>query len=546
MADSIVLENSINTEINPADFSSKQWFYVNDNNNGNYSGAIVFDTTALSNNQLYNNYSEGYILMPLVMSLNGTSAGKITTNAEADFFCGLKCGFYNLINSMMVEFNTKNVVQQTQFLNVFTHFKTMTSWSQDDLKNNGFSYHVYPDTADSWAFNSAVSVNGIGLSNNNNSPPAISDINKPGTNTYNEGLRKRQNWLVYDPANNANGQNSIISLSNSKALYKNCVDASVAGKRVYNIIAKIDLKMLSDFFDKLPLLKGSKMTITLNTNQVKCDFTIATDGKITINNNVVQGNTNPLQLASINAGGAALKDTSATASYSVSLSIQKNNFQVPSGLVAGGDVSDLTSCRLYIPGYKFNPIAEQQYLSLAPVKKIVYRDIFQYTSQEVSSQFSINVTNGISNLRSVLVCPYLSSTTNGGTEQLKSPFSSMDPVVPITNFNIQVAGINLFNNNEQYDFEQFSQELKQSNQLNGNLTTGLCSGLISEYDFTSGKRYYYGDCSRIEPSQDGVARAVQLIGKIEAASNNIKPQLLCFCEFERSITVDVRTGQLTE
>ena len=58
---------------------------------------------------------------------------------------------------MTVEFNNQNVVQQTPFLNVFRSFKCLTSWSNDDLDNHGASCGFYPDSSDSWSFNSDFS-----------------------------------------------------------------------------------------------------------------------------------------------------------------------------------------------------------------------------------------------------------------------------------------------------------------------------------------------------------------------------------------------------
>ena len=82
-----------------------------------------------------------------------------------------------------------------------------------------------------------------------------------------------------------------------------------------------------------------------------------------------------------------------------------------------------------------------------------------------------------------------------------------------------------------------------SNQLNGNLTTGLTSGLISEDMFSRGYRYYYGNCSRILPAEANVSRSVQLIGK---NASLIPCNLLVFVEFEREMTIDIATGARIE
>ena len=195
--------------------------------------------------------------------------------------------------------------------------------------------------------------------------------------------------------------------------------------------------------------------------------------------------------------------------------------------------------------YKFNPIAEQRYLSLAPTKKVVYNDLFQYQFNDIggnSTNFNILVSNGINNVQSVLVVPFISASANGGLLPYQSPFSTSgatpDPL-PLYNFNVLVSGVNLFLNNEYYDYEQFNQELKSSNQLNGSLTTGLASGLISEEDFNRGYRYYYGNASRMLPSEEGVSRSIQIIGQNYSGVNI---SLMVFVEFQRSMTIDIATG----
>jgi len=50
MGDHLVYEDAVSTELyTTSEFTSKQYLYVNDNNNGAYSSQIVLDTTSLSN-----------------------------------------------------------------------------------------------------------------------------------------------------------------------------------------------------------------------------------------------------------------------------------------------------------------------------------------------------------------------------------------------------------------------------------------------------------------------------------------------------------------
>jgi hypothetical protein len=115
-------------------------------------------------------------------------------------------------------------------------------------------------------------------------------------------------------------------------------------------------------------------------------------------------------------------------------------------------------------------------LSLTPTKKVLYNDIFQYQFDGVGAgqTFNLLVSNGIPNIRSVLVIPLLAQAQNGVagalvdaaagsrtsvlTSSLLSPFSTTggtpDPI-GLTNINIQISGKNLFINNLQYNYEEF-------------------------------------------------------------------------------------------
>jgi hypothetical protein len=240
----------------------------------------------------------------------------------------------------------------------------------------------------------------------------------------------------------------------------------------------------------------------------------------------------------------------ATAVVNVALSIVRTQF---SQMTNANLSCPITSCRLYAPAYTMSPIAEQRYLSLTPTKRIVYNDIFQFSfpSQSINSPFNILVTNGIPNIRSVLVLPLLPRGSNGvaaaggqTTASVLSPFcstpSSPDPLI-IQNFQIQISGKNLFINQLQYDYEDFVEQLVSSNQLNGSLTTSLASGLVSKKDFQNLYRYYYGNCSRSLPSEEGVSKAIQIQGTILSPTITAC-DLMVFVEFEREVTIDVRTG----
>jgi hypothetical protein len=615
--DNLVFEEAVNAEIDQSEFISKKWIYVNDNNSQNYTSQVILDTTPLSNAGGYVNWSEGYIVMPLVVQLTSLLPASLpkldaSGNTLATQSWALKSGFWNMINSMSVEFNNQNIIQQTPFLNVFRSFKALTSFSADDVKNEGATIGFIPDTASSWGFCPAAATNtnfllasGVGLSNNRHAPVYRQDANSGYLNTaqsgdvdnagkgvglvpdnvyvnskssHNRGLLERQSFLNYAPAVSASkgnaasnlltgaiagqgclNQGTIMGSAACEALYRSAQATQTEdGSIIWSVYAKLRLKDIADYFGKTPLLKGSTMRFYINTNQAVQSFTLVKGNLATptydaltfASPSILGGLTNPLMVASAqigNAVGNLVADT-----YTLSCSIVRNTNSSQSAYQRG--TTSLTACRLYCPVYKFNPIAEQRYLSLAPTKRVEYTDIFQYQFSGIAagSNFNFLVTNGIQDIQSVLIVPFITAGT-AATTQNGTAWSTLlasnttsgatpDPIA-LSNFNILVSGVNLFLNNQLYDFEQFNQELKSSNQLNGNLTTGLTSGLISEDDFSKGMRYYYGNCSRILPSEVGVSRSVQIIGQ---NSSSVSCDIMVFVEFKRRMTIDIQTGARLE
>lgn len=615
--DNLVFEESVNTEVSSSEFVDKQWLYVNDNNNSSYSGQVVIDTTSLSNCGNYINWSEAFLAIPLVLQLQADIT--LTDTLALDWALGMKSGYWQILHSLVCEFNNGNIIQQTPFLNVFSSFKNLTSWSKDDVANWGPLTGFHPDTASAWLFNDATNsatnslgANGTGLCINRIAPqigisviviagtPDIVvpyDLSTIATRTsgdkstcLNEGLMMRQRWLNFSLVLNTGsaltqqasnkagllaGASSLSTSAGMNAIFASYIQAGSTYRAIV-LDAVVRLKDIADFFQKVPLLKGSTMRLYLNTNQ--CYFNakllnyqylsttgvLTTAGSLTLTSTPVilgGGGTNPIMLASADLGQGLqplvplTSSAGAVVSEAITCGISIVRTQFPTSVFTQQISAPVSSVRLYAPAYTFSPIAEQRYLSLTPTKKVVYNDIFQYSFPSVGagSPFNFLVSNGIPNVRGVLVVPFLPKASNGkedgagnysgvSTSSLYSPFSASggapDPV-SFTNFNIQVSGKNLFINNLLYDYENFAEQLVSSNQLNGSLTTGLTSGLIGYYEWENLFRYYYGNVSRSLPSEDGVAKAIQITGTNQSSK---VVDIMVFVEFEREITIDVRTG----
>jgi hypothetical protein len=445
---------------------------------------------------------------------------------------------------------------------------------------------------------------GTGLSYNvTTSTYATMDTDNFRSN-YNSGFALRQTWLNNtgsSPMVNAptitqlssnQSQLMVNTVNNYGTIFMSYVKKDVVGLRAIIFDAIVRLKDIADFFQKVPLLKGSTMRLYINTNQTYFTCGIV-PGQVTGSYSTTAlsagtgisqtatgclaltsapiilggGNTNPIMVASMDMGQGCYNlapvvggTPSTPVSVKFSLSICKTQFSQMTNQLS----APVTSVRLYCPAYTMSPLSEQRYLTLASTKKVVYNDIFYYSFQNIGagSTFNFLVSNGLPNIRSVLCVPtlpkgmagatpsqgtastYPSTTALVGTtsSSLLSPFSTTggtpDPVT-IANFQIQISGKNLFLSNLLYDYENFMEQFVQSNSLNGGLTTGLASGLIGFEEWSTCYRYYYGNASRSIPSEDGVAKAVQVSGLNQSA---VIIDMMVFVEFQREITIDVRTG----
>jgi len=259
--------------------------------------------------------------------------------------------------------------------------------------------------------------------------------------------------------------------------------------------------------------------------------------------------------------------------YTVNLSVGSvclNSTLVNAGIgITTGNLSK--SIYLYIPAYTFNPPFEQAYLS-APTKVIKYTDIYQYQVLNIPAgqQFNNLLTNGIANIKSVLIIPFYSSTNtsiatqytpttvgfpsgipvNGNTGFLngvpvwQSPFDTAgtgttSPLIFLTNFNVQISGQNAIYNVQKYAFEQFNNQLYGQNSVNGGLTDGLVSGLIGRKEFDMNYCYYYVNVERMLPVEETVPKSVQILG------NNLSGKaidLYCFIEYGNEVKIDALTG----
>ena len=600
MADQTVLEQSLESQIVDEPFVSRQSVYVIDSNNGAYNGQIQIDTSSLSNSGRWASYSEGVLHIPLVVTLTGNTApsgltsGSTGTSAQnaniqalrKNFAIGLKNGYYQLIHSLSVEYNNTNVVQLTPFLNHYVTYKLMTTLSEGDIEKWGTQMGFFPDSWQSHDYDQTATINagGKGSINNKNLPAGGQSIRtQSDVRRYNSNAGFSQRTL--------NCTSIDGTATTSTALFADTTKLNDLGRNYYAhqvatnvdafyVMAQIRLKDIADFFDKMPLTRGAYLRILVNTNtaehKIRYAVSQAASNVITVSNLLhtsatVTGGTTPLMVAS-SEGQIELSTTSQLArAQGGNFWCQNNNinagvanleyeFTVRSSIAKDttANVSHPTfqNCRLYVPLYTMTNEEVKRYLTLQPTKHLVYRDVFQYQF-DVSAGATFNqlLTNGVANPKALILIPYISSAANSTyttgsaianpTAVWQSPFASepgtTSPYLSIRDYNVQLAGVNVYTSNTLYDFEAFRNELARINGINGGVVDGLTSGLIGQEQFAVNARYYVTDLPRRIKAEDAVPKSIQVSG---TNTSNVAITVMVFLELEKSCDIALDSGLL--
>lgn len=456
---------------------------------------------------------------------------------------------------------------------------------------------------------------------------ALGTFTAYASGALNSGYVNRQKAIVYNPVN---GNASYLQTANAATqLWKSYIFnqfsnptpgvTAAGGVMQIAITATVYLKHIHAFFNMCPLLKGVFMKMTMNLNNSSTNFVagwgsaaspasvpfLAATG---VSNSV--GGVLPMMITSASSYGVAVipPDSAVLDSYQPEGPVQyvwyanggvnllprltPGNAQVPNAsrsytlnLSVGSRCLDSTiasfpnvregpnakSVYLYIPAYTFNPVFEQSYLS-SPVKQIKYTDIYQYQVLNVpgggSSTFNNLLTNGIANIKSVLIVPFLSSSSSAaapitciynanksvtnsgnsgflnGISVFQSPFDTAgcgttSPQIAFNNFNVQISGQNAIYNVQKYSFEEWNNQLYGQNAVNGGLTDGITSSLVDRFAFDNNACFYYVNVERMLPVEQSVPKSVQIQGINQSL---LAVDLYCFIEYGVEISIDALTG----
>ena len=493
-----------------------------------------------------------------------TLTASTASNAENLFAASLKNGFHQLINSMSVEITNAQVVNLTNFSNLDINYRLLSSSSREDELNFLPSINFHKDTAESIYYSDLSGTAGLGESNNVIKKTVFDTANGWGAKGWNsnDGRLMRQLSTSFDPNDSPFGNNNfkLVNETTCKTVGKNYALKGTVDTQHY-IIATIPLKIIHDLFKKLPLTKGMYMRLILNLNtQCQSTVTIANSQYTTFTTTSLN-NTFPCMLSPIGTGNGVVLNAATSAVVSLGIGKSFNTTTSYTHPV-------MSSCRFYARVCEMTPSYEEMYLSAVPTKTLLYNDILSFQTFGVAQGGSVSqiLTNGISRPRYLLIVPQMAGSINGSAKAslttsftaatggfasalgspMNSPFSSAPgttaPQAAISNLNILVSGQNIYQSNYQYGFEEWLQEVRGSNALNGGIPLGLSSGLLSQNDWENGYRFVYVDLSRrMSQANDDISRSLQV-----SFTNSATYAMDFFyvIGYEKSLTISTSTGSL--
>jgi hypothetical protein len=557
MADNLLYELSVTDEKFAEVFINREVVTAYDSQNGVYStSSILLDLSSIANQTRFTSFKEGTIDMPIVLSIRDTTAGGTAANANIDTLdyyqvIGLKNSFNHLIHSMTLKINNTEVVSQTELSSVPHVFRLLTELSQEEQEKMGSSFGFFKDNSNSWAYSNSAIMSNNGLANVN-----------AGV-FQNEGLVRRLEKLsVVAPSEGIeNGLREAGNIVSNDNFYQqfgigawdavNATTTALRARAFYGIIS-IKLADLHDVFNQLPLMKGAYLSMTLIVNQCSVDFTYNSATKELYDNltvNVPSSGVCPIMLNNLpfDANGEFNRDTALTDgnTYKVALGIGRSFDPALTNSLPSHPIFNTIQVR--VPQYDFNPAFSKLYVDSGDEKEIRYIDYQRPTIQTISAGAQINTqfSTGIARLRSVLVCPFVASTSNDGIIAYQSPLgsepASCSPYCHLGGYNININGRPIYPADmKNYGYQHFLEEISPLG-VNGNLTRGLTSGLISQDDWENNFGYYYTNTARRMPEVYDSATSVSL-----QCSNRTKLNLdlQAFLAYERRMILNVQSGQV--
>jgi hypothetical protein len=541
MSDSLLYELSASTGALPEPFIKREIAWVPDSNNGSYqSTSLTIDLAGIANSQKWSSFKEAVLQIPLVLTLLDTTDGNVANsdvaNLKPEQVVGLKSNYAHIFHSFSVKLNNTQIIDQTDFTSIPMTFKLLTQLGVEDQEKYGASLGFFKDNVNFLYDDGNVYNNGA-------SGPVTF------TSGRNQGMQNRRAFTtgLTVPSASTDGSDDILTDSNYLSTFAQpgweAPDAT-KNYRIAYVVAQVRLMDLHPFFAEVPLVKGGYLWMNFVMNQATASFKWDnTHGFDALTTNINSNGVLPFMLSPPSTA-TGLKNGR---NYRVSIGVvQPYDATVRSA--GGASHPAFNQVRCYMPLYIMDASKYAEYEALGEEREIRYSDFSRpgVPVQTAGSTFSTILSSGINRLKSVLVAPMFNSATGGNVEIIayQSPLttepSTCSPLARIGNYNVQLSGTNVYQEDENYSFQFFQDEIATLG-TNGQLTPGITSGLINKYDWERMYGFLYTDCSRrLGPAFESATSVV--IKGVNKTSVDLS--LETFMEYERRLIVNVFSGQV--
>ncbi|EGZ14578.1 hypothetical protein PHYSODRAFT_509575 [Phytophthora sojae] len=535
LADQFLYQSSLKSDPAVKVSSRKRVPYVIDLNQGSYAnGIITIDATAqLNGAEGFACLRDAYVVIPYKVSMKNTHASTALAAAANRLSVGLKCGVWNVIDGMSLEFNGKSLLSMSEYKLFANNLRAQAETSLDYVNKHGAEDFLFPDSSGSLLFSSATSsLYGDGYSNTaSDITPALGTASTgAGVVASNEGFFGRGAFV---PGGTA--------------------AAAIAG--TWNYMLKIKLVDLHPIFKELDLMANPQIKLRFRVNQGSAVINLSTTKAMSLSSTMlVSGQSCPIMVAS-SAGSApnsGVFNATTAGQISVAWGAITNSLEP----TIDSTYFPFTTTRLYVP---FLDLENPQALISKPNKTVRYMDYYAQwfyqragtgvSSTQLNTAFDLQLSASLKNAKVVALLPFAETSSgnfNSSTiQQFQSCFDSapwtVQPGSSIRNFNVRIGSQQVFDISYDYDFQDFIKEFAKLGSINGDLTKELSNGLIDYQTWQQTNRVLVADVSRL--TEKDVPQSIQVMGT-NASTQGCN--MLVLVGFENEMTYNRLTGEVLE
>ncbi|KAE9010095.1 hypothetical protein PR003_g16948 [Phytophthora rubi] len=563
LSDQYLYQSSLKSDPEIKVSSGKRVPFVIDLNQGSYqNGVITIDATAqLNGSEGFACLHDAYIMLPYKVSMKN---GATPQTAAANRFCStLKCGNWNVIDSMSLELNGKTIVSMADYKLFWNNIRAQTSYSPQYVDKHGAESFLFPDSAQSALYSSATSsTTGDGYTNTTAFTSSFATTGPSGgASIPNDGLVKR---LLSNPPNagsdfstswpSVGGATASTTISNQTARGAFVAGAATANAIMgtWNYMLKVKLTDLHPIFKELDLMANPQIRLRFRVNQGTSTVAVdATKGMSLTTTTLASGNTCPVMVSASTTGNPMSGVLAASAGFSISWGAVVNALEP----TIDGTYMPFTTSRLYVP---FVHLENPQTIISKPVKKVRYNDCYAQwfyqragtgkQSTQLNAAFDLQLSASVKNAKYVILLPFAEQTgsfASAAVQEFQSPFDSapwtLHPGSSIRNFNVRIGSQQTFDISHDYDFHHFTNEIAKIASINGDLTPELVNGLLDYQTWSLTNRVLIADVSRL--TERDVPQAIQVQG-VNAGCQGTN--MLVLVVSEQELSYDRLTGEVLD